>query len=51
MKINKFLYKLKVLHYDRIDVSKGINVNKTSQLKELIFATIGIFKIKGLNFN
>ena len=30
-----------MLYYDRIDVSKGINVNKTSDSKECIFITIG----------
>ena len=36
-----------MLHNDRIDVSEGIDVNKTS----VIFATVGIFYIKGLSFN
>ena len=34
MILNKFLYKLKMLHYDRIEVSESINVNKTSESKE-----------------
>ena len=32
-----------MLYFDRIDVSEGIDVNKTSALKAcVIFATIGI---------
>ena len=31
-----------MLEYDRIGISKGIDVNKTSLSKELIFVTIGI---------
>ena len=31
--INKFFCKLKMLYYDRIDVSIGINVSKTSESK------------------
>ena len=32
-----------MIYYDRIDVSEGIDVNKTSKLKNVIFVTIGIF--------
>ena len=32
-----------MLYHDRIDVSERIDVNKTSQSKSVIFATIGIF--------
>ena len=33
-----------MLYYDRIDVSEGIDVNKTSESKKsLIFVTINIF--------
>ena len=28
------LFKLMLLYYDRIDVSEGININKTSESKE-----------------
>ena len=31
---NKFLYKIQMLYYDRIDVSEGIDINKTSASKE-----------------
>ena len=34
---------IKILYYDRIDVSELIDVDKTSELKKYIFATIGIF--------
>ena len=40
-----------MIYSDRIDVSKGIDVNKTGKSKELIFATNGTFKINGLHFN
>ena len=32
-----------MLCYDRIDICEGIDINKTSKSKELIFVTIGIF--------
>ena len=32
-----------MLYYDKIDISKGIDVNKTSASKSIIFVTIGIF--------
>ena len=32
-----------MLYYDRTDVSEGIDVNKTSDSKSVIFVTIGIF--------
>ena len=32
--INKFLYQSKMLYYDRIAVSEGIDINKTSASKE-----------------
>ena len=37
------LYKILMIYYDRIDVSEGIDVNKASELKSVIFVTIGIF--------
>ena len=40
---NKFLYKIQMIYYDKIDVSEGIDVNKTSKSKECEFATISIF--------
>ena len=43
-----------MLYYDRIDVSEGTDVNKTSASKECIsisiFVTIGIFLNDGLKF-
>ena len=39
------------LHYDKIDISEGTDVNKTSESKDEIFATIGIFYIKASSFN
>ena len=38
---------IKMLYFDRIEVSEEIDVNKTS----VIFVTIGIFETKGLSFN
>ena len=40
-----------MLEYDRIDISEGIDVNKTSVLKDVIFATIGILKILALSMS
>ena len=41
-----------MLYFDRIDVSEGIDVNKTSASKEcVIIVTIGIFKIIVLSSN
>ena len=35
---------MKMLHYDRIDVSEGIDINKTSASKECdMYVTTGIF--------
>ena len=31
---NKFLIKIKMIYYDRIDIPEGIDVNKASELKE-----------------
>ena len=39
-----------MIEYDRIEVSEGINVNKTSKSKESDFAAIGIFLSKGFQF-
>ena len=32
--LNEYLYKLKMLYFKRIDVSEGIDINKTSESKE-----------------
>ena len=32
-----------MLEYDRIDISEGIDINKTNKSKNVIFVTIGIF--------
>ena len=41
-----------MLEYDRIDISEGTDVNKTSASKKnVIFATIGILKILLLGMN
>ena len=34
-----------MLEYDRIEISKGINVSQTNASKNLIFVAIGILKI------
>ena len=33
-----------MLEYDRIDISEGIDINKTSASKELTYGIIGIFR-------
>ena len=35
----------KTLEYERIDISVGIEVNKTNLLKNVIFVTIGILNM------
>ena len=40
-----------MLEYERIDVSEGIDVNKTNLSKNVIFDTIGILKILVLNIS
>ena len=40
------LWNIKMLYYDRIDVSEGIYIDKTSPSKSVIFVTIGISWIK-----
>ena len=41
----------KMLEYNRIDISEGVHVNKTSLSKDVIFVTIGILKILVLNMS
>ena len=41
--IGECLYKLKMLEYDKIDVSEGINVNKTNGCVIIKFAITGTF--------
>ena len=36
------MFNIKILYFDRIEVSEGIDVNKTSASKEWISLTIGI---------
>ena len=38
-----------MLEYKRIDISEGIDVNKTDLSKSVIFVTTGILKILVLN--
>ena len=40
---------IKMLEYERIDISEGIDVNKTNLSNSVIFVTIGILKILVLN--
>ena len=39
---------MKMLEYDRIDISEGIDVDKTNKSKNVCFVIIGIFYIKTL---
>ena len=32
-----------MLEYDRIDISEGVDIDKTNKQKNVIFVTIGIF--------
>ena len=41
----------KLLEYDRIDISEGIDANKTSLLKEYDICHFGILKILVLSMN
>ena len=43
-------YKIKMLYYDRIDVSEGNNVNKTSGSKECDICHYWYFLNKGFKF-
>ena len=38
-----FVWIIKMLEYDRIDISEGIDINKTNKSKNVWFAIIGIF--------
>ena len=40
-----------MLEYYRIDISEGIDVNKTNDQKNVIFVIIGTLKILVLNMN
>ena len=40
-----------MLYYDIIDVYEGIDINKTTDQKSVIFVTICIFYIKRSSFN
>ena len=40
-----------MIEYERIDISEGIDVNKTNLSKNVIFDTIGILKILVLNIS
>ena len=40
-----------MLEYNRIDISEGIDVNKTNLSKNVIFVTIVILKILVLSMN
>ena len=40
-----------MLQYDRIDISEGIDINKTNASKNVIFVIIGILKILVLSAN
>ena len=40
-----------MLEYDRVDISEGVNVNKTNALKNVIFVIIDILKILVLSMS
>ena len=47
---SNFLYKIKMLYYDRIDCSEGIDINKTSASKEYGICHYQYFLNKGFKF-
>ena len=49
--LGECLHELWMLEYDRIDISEGIDIDKTNGLKEFIFVIIGSLKILILNIN
>ena len=48
--INRFLCKLQILYYDRIDVSEGIDINKRGASKDRHICHYGYFLDKGFTF-
>ena len=40
-----------MLQYERIDISEGIDINKSNKPKEYKFVIIGILKILVMNLN
>ena len=54
--IHKFIYmnvcmSYKMLPYDRIDISEGIDINKTDASKECIIVINGIWKTFAINLS
>ena len=47
---NKFLYKIQILYYDRVDVSEGTDINKTSASKQCAICRYWYFLNKGFKF-
>ena len=47
---NKYLYELEMLEYDKIDISKGIDVNKTNLSKECDICHYWYFLDKGFKY-
>ena len=45
-----FIQIIKWLYYDRIDISAGIDINKTNASKECDVCHYGYFSNKGFNF-
>ena len=39
-----FVWVIKIIQYDKIDASEGININKTSKLKECMLCHYQCFK-------
>ena len=46
----KLIKNIKMLYYDRIDTSEGIDINKTSKLKECDICHYWYFSNKGFEF-
>ena len=47
---NKFLYKISMIYYYKVDISEGIYVNKTRESKECNIYHYWYFSNKGFKF-
>ena len=47
---NKFLFKIKLIYYDRIDVSEGIDINRIIASKKCDICRYWYFLNKGFRF-
>ena len=45
-----FAWNIKILHYERIDVSEGININKSNKSNKCVICHYWYFKDKGFKY-